>query len=100
MAMPSHPSRFPDDTGADSFVSAFPTIVAPQDPARLSTKPPLVILRIPEISTPADATGPVYRGRVRRVLNALESSLQEPAGDKRVPYALLRAEEHSDSGAR
>ncbi|PAZ14823.1 branched-chain amino acid ABC transporter substrate-binding protein [Streptomyces sp. SA15] len=97
MAMPPTADRFPDDTGADAFVREFPMTVAPDDPAGLSTRPPLVILRIPETVTPADAAGPEYRARVRRVLGELELSLKRDTGGKLAPYALLWAGDHSGS---
>ncbi|MFI6008993.1 ABC transporter substrate-binding protein [Streptomyces sp. NPDC051243] len=101
MAMPSPPSRFPDDTGADLFVREFPMAVAPDDPAGLSTSPPLIVLSVPQPVTPADPANPAqeHRARVRRVLGALESSLQRDNGAKLAPYALVWAEDHPASAS-
>ncbi|MFE1173201.1 ABC transporter substrate-binding protein [Streptomyces sp. NPDC058773] len=76
------PAHFPDDTGADTFVAQFPTVVAPADREYLSTKPPLFLLRVP-------GSGDEYERRVRRVVEALRQPLDDMG--KLVPHAVLEA---------
>jgi ABC-type branched-subunit amino acid transport system substrate-binding protein len=72
----------PDNAKADAFVSEYPTAVAPADPARLNSRPPLFVFRV-------DADGSVYEDGTARILEALRRPLDDRG--KLVPYALVHA---------
>ncbi len=72
-------AAFPDDTGADTFLSGFARAAAPSDPQHLMSKLPLLILQITDDQH--------YDSRVRQVARALREALGQPG--KRVPSALV-----------
>ncbi|GHJ36967.1 ABC transporter substrate-binding protein [Streptomyces sp. TS71-3] len=73
---------FPDDFGADVFVSGFQASVAPADRGDLADRSPLLVLRVP-----GDAAA--CRAGVHRVVEALRGSIDNDG--KLVPYAYLDA---------
>jgi hypothetical protein len=86
MAVPPQDGhQFPDDGEAGSFVIEYPAAVAPFDPAKLATRPPLLLLRIP--------AGVSYEHARNRVLEALRQPLNDDHDGRLVPHAVLYAGE-------
>lgn len=72
-------AEFPDDVGADTFLSGFARAAAPSDPRHLMHKLPLLVLQI--------TNDEHYDSRVRQVARALRETVGQPG--KRVPSALV-----------